>query len=271
MEKMRIRRACIDDIEAIAGISRTTWDGEDYLEEKAAEWITDRSLFTGELEGEVVGTFRISSMPDKVLWMEGLRIHIDHRGTGLGRELADAAFETARKIIEKGEAECIEFSTYVLNHESIHISRTQGFRLVNRFMLLFSDNIKPSSEVQTFKPSSEDFQELRDHIPCGWKYPRLSSDGIKWALERCDAFRTGQVSFLKKRNSVEAAPLKGAIENPDAFLDAVEAAAFGAVDSRSCIVVHHSGKPIIERAYERGYISWDPVDECNVLIFRYTV
>ncbi len=271
MSELNIRIAIMDDIEDIAAISRTTWDGDDYLEKKARRWIRDSSLYAGELDGKVVGTFRLSEMPEGVLWMEGLRVHKDYRNRGYGRQLADASFETGKKIIGSGKAKCMEFSTYFKNAESIHISISQGFRVVNRFMLMNREGIDSTALNEKIEPSEADFMSLRGHIPCGWKYPRLCRSGIEWALQRCDAWRRGDTLFLRERNSDETTPLRGAEDDPDSFLDGAEAAASSAGGSHSCIVLHESGKKVIERAFERGYDTWEPVEGCNVLIFRYNI
>ncbi len=271
MSKLDIRIATMNDMEDIAAISRTTWDGDDYLEEKARGWIRDRSLYAGELNGKVVGTFRLSAMPKGVLWMEGLRVHKDYRNRGYGRQLADASFKTGKKIISSGKAGCMEFSTYFKNDESIHISISQGFEVVNRFMLMNRENIDSTAEIERIEPSDADFMSLPGHIPCGWKYPRLCPEGIEWALQRCEAWRTGDVLFLRNRNSDETTPLRGAEDDPDSFLNGAEAAALRAGDSHSCIVLHERSKKVIERAFEKGYDTWEPAEHCNVLIFRYTM
>jgi GNAT superfamily N-acetyltransferase len=271
MSELNIRIAIMDDIEDIAAISRTTWDGDDYLEKKARRWIRDCSLYAGELDGIVVGTFRLSPMPDGVLWMEGLRVHTDYRGRGFGRQLGDASFETGKKIMGSGSASCMEFSTYFKNDESIHISISQGFRVVNRFILMNREGIESTAKIERIEPSTKDFMSLPGHIPCGWKYPRLCPEGIEWALQRCDAWRRGNVLFLRERNSDEATPLSGSEDDPDSFLDGAEAAVLRAGDSHSCIVLHESDRKVIERAFERGYDTWEPVDDYNVLIFRYSI
>ncbi|MCK4807236.1 MAG: GNAT family N-acetyltransferase [Candidatus Aegiribacteria sp.] len=268
---MSIRIAVMDDMEDIAAISRSTWDGDDYLEKKARRWIGDCSLYAGEFNGKVIGTFRLSPMPAGVLWMEGLRVHLEYRSRGYGRQLADAAFATGKRIIGSGKSRCMEFSTYINNDESIHITMSQGFRVVNRFILMTREDIDPSAEIERFKPVQRDFTGLSQHIPCGWKYPRLCPEGIEWALKRCDVFRTGDVIFLRKKGSDEATPIRGAEENPDSFLDGAEASARKAGHSRSCIVLHESGKKIIKKAFDRGYDTWEPVGNYNILIFRYNM
>lgn len=271
MPELRVRIATLNDIEDITDISRTTWDGDDYLEGEAPGWIRGGSLYVGELNGKVVGTFRFTPMPDGVLWLEGLRIHTDYQGRGYGRQLADFSFVKGKRILQSGEAECMEFSTYILNNESIHISMSQGFKVVNRFILMTREGFHSSAEIERTEPSSNDFMGLTGHIPIGWKYPRLCPEGIEWALKRCDAYRIGNVCFLRKKDSDETTPLRGAFDDPDGFLDGAEAAALTAGDSHSCIIVHESWKDLIERAYHRGYNTWEPVDNYNVLVFRYTM
>jgi GNAT superfamily N-acetyltransferase len=269
MDEMIIRKACPSDIQAIAEISRLTWEGDDYLEGKAPGWISDGTLRVGEYRGSVLGTFRISPMPCGVIWLEALRVHSDHRGMGLGRRLAEEAFNIGREMIHRGPFSCMEFSTYINNHESIHISISQGFRLVNKFILMTRDNIEPDGEVLAAEPTGADFPEAVDHIPCGWKYPRLSSEGIDWALKRCDAYRNRGVVFLRSKSSDETTPIRGSWSDPDGFLEGAETAAAASGDTHCCIVVHESRSDIIDKARRRGYGTWEPVEGHNILVFRY--
>lgn len=271
MTGISVRKASFEDSEAIAEISRGTWEGNDYLEKRAAEWTADGTLHVAELDGTVLGTFRISPMPCGVLWLEALRILAGFRGRGLGRQLAGAAFRMGRRLIEQGRGECMEFSTYVNNHESIHISTSQGFRVVNGFMLLGRESISASGKAESCTPPPDTFRETREHIPCGWKYPRACPDGIDWALRRCEGFRYGGVVFLRKRGSGEATPLDGSVSNPLDFIRGAEAAAAAAGSGESSIVVHESRTDLIATAFREGYSTWEPVDKRNVLVFRYPV
>jgi GNAT superfamily N-acetyltransferase len=271
MMKLVIRLATHEDIEDIAAISRTTWDGEDYLEGKAPGWIEDGSLFAGLLEGKVIGTFRLSPMPASVIWMEALRVREEYKGRGYGRELASAAFGKGKEALETGKAKYLEFSTYFNNVESIHISRSQGFRVVNRFLLMTREGIDSTADIDRCTPVFDDFSSLSGHIACGWKYPQLCQEGADWALNHCDAYRTGNVCFLRRSDSNEVTPLNGAAEEPDLFLDGAEVAARLAGDKNTCIVLHESSGSIIEEAYSRGYNTWEPVETHNILVFRYTL
>ncbi|OPL18587.1 MAG: hypothetical protein AVO35_04445 [Candidatus Aegiribacteria sp. MLS_C] len=271
MDGISVRKAGVDDLEAIAEISRLTWEGDDYLEGAAAEWIEDGTLYAGLWEGRVAGTFRISPMPCGVLWMEALRIHADLRGRGLGKQLAGSAFLIGTGMIQSGKGSCLEFSTYFGNRESIHISMAQGFEVVNRFLLIYSEGIDAGTGTAApLSPGEVVFSEVTGHIPCGWKYPRACGPGMSWALENCEAWGFRGVGFLRRKGSDEATPVFGSREDPEAFLEGVEAAASCRGESRACIVLHESRTDLMDAARGRGYTTWEPADEYNVMVFRYS-
>lgn len=269
MQELIIRPARLSDMNDIASISRTTWEGDDYLERLAPSWIEEGGFYAGLLDNRCIGTFRITLMPDSVLWFEGLRVHIDFREKGYGKQLADAALEIAKSKIRRGEAECVEFSTYFLNSESIIISKSQGFRTVNGFILLTKENPENGSSVNRIDASWKDFAICPGHIPCGWKFPRTCSGGMEWVRTRAEIYSIGDVSFMMRNNSGEFTPLEGSSDNPECFLKGVETVASRSGKSDLQIFVHEKYDSIIEEAYKRNYTTWDPVDGSNVLIFRY--
>jgi hypothetical protein len=208
-------------------------------------------------------------MPDGVLWFEGLRVHVDFRGKGYGRILADAALEIAKERIRNGEAECVEFSTYFLNTESIVISESQGFRRVNGFMLLTKENPGNSTSVKKIEASWKDFAICPGHIPCGWKFPRTCPEGMEWVRTRAEFYSIEDVSFMMKNNSVDFTPLNGSSDNPERFLAGAETVVSRLGKNDLQIFVHETYDSIIEEAYNRDYTTWDPVDGSNILVFRY--
>lgn len=269
MDGLTVRKATVDDLGAIADISRLTWEGEDYLEGAAADWIEDGTLYAGVWEDRVAGTFRISSMPCGVLWMEALRIHASLRGRGLGKELASSAFLIGTGMIERGFGDCLEFSTYFNNHESIHISRVQGFEVVNRFLLMYREGIGAATGAVPLTPEEVRFTETAGHIPCGWKYPRACCQGRRWALENCEAWGCRGVAFLRRKGSDEATPVCGSRKDPEGFLDGVEAVASCRGESHANIVLHESRTDLVDAARKRGYYTWEPAGAYNVMVFRY--
>ncbi len=269
MAELKVRIACREDLRAIAEISRLTWEGDDYLESRATEWISDGSLRVGLLQGRVVGTFRISHMPAGVLWLEALRVHSDFQGMGFGKQIANAAFHQGRRIMADGDASCMEFSTYINNHESIHISMQQGFQVVNRFTLMSAETGDFSRPVEEWVPEPGEFRPLRGHIPCGWKFPRVCPGGIEWALDRSECFRFGEAVFIRKTDSDAAAPLGSSLEHPLDYLNGARSLAASRNEELAYIVFHSSRRDILDMARKLGFDTWEPVEAFNVLVFRY--
>jgi len=67
MVKMKplIREAKPEDRPFIEEIARLTWGGEDYLARVFDEWLGD-NFYVLEIEGKVIGTVKMTLLPEKV-------------------------------------------------------------------------------------------------------------------------------------------------------------------------------------------------------------
>ena len=61
-----IRLVRKEDKPFIEEIARLTWEGEDYLARVFDSWVKDGNFYVLELEGKVVGTAKLTILPDKV-------------------------------------------------------------------------------------------------------------------------------------------------------------------------------------------------------------
>ncbi len=268
VSRMLVRPLCEDDLDDIAWISRSIWDGGDYIPSVAPAWLKEGGFYGGELDGRIVGTFRMTLMPTGVLWFEGLRIHSDLQGQGFGRILADRALEIGDSIITEGYANCQEFCTYIFNVESLEIARSQGFEVVNGFLLLVRDGPFLPAEVREIEASSTSIPDRGGHIPCGWKHPRYSSEGIRWTMERSIQLACGSARMMKRSNSETYIPLRGSAEYPYDLLNGVEGDAFARDSESAELILHSSQTEIIEEAYRRGWGMWKKTEENNILVLR---
>jgi GNAT superfamily N-acetyltransferase len=167
-EGLLIRNASREDIPGLEEISRLTWDGFDYLDRVADDWIADGSLSTGIFQGRVAACARYTRIPGDVLWLEGLRVHPDFRGRGFGRAISEHVLGTCRGMLETGEARGIEFSTYLLNAESRGLGEKQGFRVAEWFHILFREGMPACHcRVEPYEPSPEDFSVYPDRVRWG--------------------------------------------------------------------------------------------------------
>ncbi|TFH40724.1 MAG: GNAT family N-acetyltransferase, partial [ANME-2 cluster archaeon] len=136
------------DLYAVKDLSKLMWDGDDYMGKVAKAWIEDGG-FLGMFDvDKLIGCAKIPRLPNQVIWLEGLRVHPDYQKKGLGKKLAGLVLDTALQFVRSGDATHIEFSTYHLNEESIHISTQAGFKQIDEYYILTHKSVKPSATNQ---------------------------------------------------------------------------------------------------------------------------
>jgi GNAT superfamily N-acetyltransferase len=94
MSQPTFRRVTLADRPAMLDICATVWEGEDYLPRYFDRWVaaadTAGGQFTAlELEGQVVALAKFTRMAPGEYWLEGIRVHADHRGQGLAAAMHD--------------------------------------------------------------------------------------------------------------------------------------------------------------------------------------
>jgi GNAT superfamily N-acetyltransferase len=266
-----VRQAMASDMEAIGLISGLTWEGHDYLHLVARDWMAEGGFFVGELEGRVIGTGRISPMPGGVLWLEGLRVHRDWQGRGHGRAMADWLVGEGRKRISDGTADALEFCTYVFNDRSISTSRSQGFRLVDRFWVLYREGAPPEDGPGTAavrEPSMSDYEGYGTHVPCGWKPPRNVPGSLRWMTDRCRFYEAGDGTPFHECGEGTFSPGSGIPPGGAPFFDAVDTLIHARGGSDCEIVVGADRGDLVGTAFERGFAFWDETSDPNMLVFR---
>lgn len=164
------RKLTHEDYDDIVDICKYIWGGTDYLPEIFHKWVDDKGLFLGAVDtdtGKVIGTDKYSVLYDGTGWLEGLRIHKDYRGQGLGREMAARTFGKALEDLRSGKINKIAFSTHISSVESISLMKKLGFKLKQEYKFIYKDytdadnslSLKDFS-VESWKPSYDEFVNL---------------------------------------------------------------------------------------------------------------
>lgn len=130
MSQFLFRRVRPEDEAAVRALSARIWEGEDYVPERFQEWLTDETgQFTVVYEGEALVAFgKLTELGPDEWWLEGLRVHPDHRGRGLARRLHDYAVALADEI---GRG-VLRFATSSETKATHKLAETTGFKLINR-------------------------------------------------------------------------------------------------------------------------------------------
>ncbi len=266
-----VRPAVPADLPGLEEISRLTWDGFDYLDQVAGDWIAEGNLFTGVTEDRVVACARFTRAPGRILWLEGLRVHPEFRGRGYGRIISEFILKRCVEMVEAREASGIEFSTYVLNAESRGLSERQGFGVAEWFHILYREGLPADHcRVYPYDPVPEDFSVYPERVPVGWKYARWREpDFPEWFRSVARAWRTETgATFLTSLRDDEASPLASAFSDADGFFNGLRAFALQHGRTDIELFLHDSMKGMLAAAKQHGFGYWENPDSSNVPVYE---
>lgn len=265
-----IREARAEDKPFIEEIAKLTWEGEDYLARVFESWIRDGNFYVLEFDGRVIGTAKLTLLPDKVGWLEGLRVHPDYRGRGFGRMLHNFMLQKGEELAKEGIINALEFSTYFLNKESIAMAKKDGFRIVERFYYIQRE---PENE-ESPKPSKIDSLnelEYEGYIPYGWKFLHKCEESLRWLNKKAEIREYKGFKFLYvpiHENEPAFTPFKLSIESIKTLLPAMSFEAnkigYNSID----IMLPEDRKDLIDPLKELGFKNWADFKEPDVLVFR---
>jgi len=196
---MKIREIVEEDRRDIEEIARGTWEGEDYLAGIFDKWV-GRYFYGIEEDGKIIATGKITLLPGKVGWMEGLRVHPSYRGRGYGKIMHEFLLEKAKSMKGEGIIEFLEYSTYFTNEASIHLGLDSGFRIVKRY---YGMDYNQSTEKRPLESSLESIDELvyEDYVPCGWKFIHRIPEAMDYLKEMCKVFSFKNRKFMILRDN----------------------------------------------------------------------
>ena len=264
-----IREARPKDKPFIEEIAKLTWEGEDYLARVFDSWVKDGNFYVIELEGKAIGTAKLTILPDKVGWLEGLRVHPNYQKRGFGRLIQNFMLHKGKELAEKGIINTLEFSTYFLNKESIAMAKKDGFKVVERFYYV-QRALEEEKEPNVSKISSLDELGYEGHIPYGWKFLHKCEESIGWLNQKAQIREFKGFKFLYPNVNTEPAftPFKVSRESIKTLLPAMsfEAKKLG-YDSID-IMLPEEKQDLIEPLKELGFKNWTDFKEPDVLVFR---
>lgn len=123
------RPARESDTADVIELTRTIWDGHDYVPEAWPKWLADPvgRLTVAEYQGRVIGLVKISRQAPGAWWLSGLRAHPGFEGRGVASQLHQAAVEAWQQI---GDGP-VRLATY--RPQVMHLCERTGFERVGEF------------------------------------------------------------------------------------------------------------------------------------------
>ena len=125
------RPALPKDTPDIMELTRTIWEGEDYVPAVWNEWLEEYEglLAVAELGGRVVGTGKLTRFSPFDWWLEGLRVHPDLQGRGIASHLHDYLFNY---WLRTGQG-ILRLATASFRLAVQHMAERSGFSKVGEF------------------------------------------------------------------------------------------------------------------------------------------
>ncbi len=163
IENRVIRPLRHDDYESICELSKSIWEGNDYLPEVFHQWVDSPGLFLCIEDistHQVIATGKYSYLEDGSGILEGLRVHENFRGQHLSWQICKELFKKAIEDRKKGRISQIVNCTHVTNEASLHISTSVGFTIKKKFLILELQqeyNHDKVLNIESWQPSFEEF------------------------------------------------------------------------------------------------------------------
>jgi len=152
-----IKKLLDSDRDDILEISRHIWDGHDYLSSVADKWLQDQNChFYGvEVDGHVVALGNLRLVEDGITgWMEGLRVHPEHRGKGFANEITHYLVAKAEHL----GVQRLRYTTSNRNTASLKLAEMAGLSKVLEMAVFGVISPKPI-------PSAEKYPQIKKASP----------------------------------------------------------------------------------------------------------
>lgn len=192
-----VRKARPEDKPSLQRMSRTIWDGHDYLLQVLDRWLFEPWFLVCEYHGRVIACLKLTLLPDKVLWFEGLRVHGRYQGNGIGKLMNRAGMALAETVARKHPGLSYEFCTYYQNTESLSLTSRIGFEVVRRFITMDKYGTHNTRVPKVLRrPDADWFASYPDYIPLGWRSVHNTPDGISFIRRNAVFFQTPQARYM---------------------------------------------------------------------------
>jgi GNAT superfamily N-acetyltransferase len=171
--QLELRPAREEDEEAVNALSSHIWEGDDYVPRLFHRWLADDTgRFTVAYEGDhLVGFGKLTKFSPGEWWLEGLRVHPQHRGRGIARCLHRHAVGVALDI----GAGTLRFATSSKNTAVHKLAAETGFKKVSEHVKVEAEAKATAGEEHGFAPlKPAELSPLRHWLNRSERYAALA-------------------------------------------------------------------------------------------------
>ena len=147
-EELEIRELEKSDKEEVVEMTSGIWDGRDYIPDYFDRWVKDGGFICGMIDDEIVALAKHTWHSDDILWLEGLRVHPDHREEGYGRAMIEGQVNYINEHLDYRVA---RFLTSNDNTPVKKVVEDIGFELKQKYDYVRLDD----EDLEEMEPPSE--------------------------------------------------------------------------------------------------------------------
>lgn len=204
------RPALPKDTADVLNLTREIWEGHDYVPYVWQDWLEDPNglLAVAEYGGKVVGLGKLTRLDIRQWWLEGLRVHPDFQGRGVGSRL----HEYALNQWEQRAGGTLRLATASFRRSVQHLCDRTGFDKVAEVTSYRSEPLleRSKGEEEPFIPVRVDEAshalKFAQEAPSTALSAGLMDLGWQWASPSMrlliDAVERGHAWWWRKANKV---------------------------------------------------------------------
>jgi GNAT superfamily N-acetyltransferase len=151
--EVHLRPARQEDTPDVLELTRTIWDGEDYIPYVWQDWLADPQgrLAVADHEGRVVGLGKLTRLSEEDWWLEGLRVHPEYQGHGIASQLNEYL---VGYWLENGNG-IVRLATSTARLPVHHLCERLGFEKVIEYTPFVAPTIEGESDEPGFQLMTE--------------------------------------------------------------------------------------------------------------------
>lgn len=192
------RPALPKDTPDILELTKTIWDGNDYVPYVWQEWLDDPQglLAVAELGGRVAGCSKLSLLAPGSWWLQGLRVDPALQGRGIASRLH-------KYLLDYWLAHCdgaLRLGTASFRLPVQHLCERTGFRKAGEFTYFSSPAldecasrftplpVEQASAAVRLAQSTQGWQLAGGYVELGWEFIPLDEAAVETHARRGDAW-----------------------------------------------------------------------------------
>ena len=156
--RIACRPALPVDTRDVMELTRTTWEGHDYIPQVWADWLADPEglIAIAEYGGRAVGLVKLSRLGKAEWWLEGLRVHPQFKGRGFASHLFGYILDYWRRLCRDNPGpNIVRLITASDNLAVQHMCDRLGFTKIVEYGFFGADTLQETARA-SFTPISLD-------------------------------------------------------------------------------------------------------------------